>query len=42
MQLEILTYLHDIQCSIDSVFEYLGEDRNFNNYLLNKLLRRGI
>jgi uncharacterized protein with HEPN domain len=42
MQLEILTYLHDIQCSIDSIFEYLGENRNFNIYLSNKLLRRGI
>ena len=42
MQLEILTYLHDIQSSIDSIFEYLGENRNFNIYLSNKLLRRGI
>ena len=42
MQLEVLTYLHDIQSSIDSIFEYLGENRNFNIYLSNKLLRRGI
>ena len=42
MQLEILTYLHDIQSSIDSIFDYLGENRNFNVYLSNKLLRRGI
>jgi len=42
MQLEILTYLHDIQTSIDSIFDYLGEKRDFNIYLSNKLLRRGI
>jgi len=42
MQLEVLTYLHDIQTSINSIFEYLGENRNFNIYLSNKLLRRGI
>ena len=34
--------MHDIQSSIESIFEYLGENRNFNIYLSNKLLRRGI
>ena len=42
MQLEILKYLHDIKTSIDSIDEYLGEDKDFNIYLSNKLLRRGI
>ncbi|MEI6752630.1 MAG: HepT-like ribonuclease domain-containing protein [Paludibacter sp.] len=42
MQLDVLTYLLDIQNSIDSINEYLGENRNFNVYLSNKLLRRGI
>jgi uncharacterized protein with HEPN domain len=42
MLLETLTYLHDIQISIESIDEYLGENRNFNVYLSNKLLRRGI
>ncbi len=42
MQLEILTYLHDIQSSINSISEYLGDKKNFNIYLSNKLLRRGI
>lgn len=42
MQLDILSYLHDIQVSIESIDEYLGENRNFNVYLSNKLLRRGI
>lgn len=42
MQIEILTYLHDIEISIDSIYDYLGENRDFNNYLSSKLLRRGI
>jgi uncharacterized protein with HEPN domain len=42
MQREILKYLHDIQVSINSIFEYLGEKRDFNEYKKNKLLRRGI
>ena len=42
MQREILKYLHDIKESIDSIGEYLGEERDFNNYKNNKLLRRGI
>jgi uncharacterized protein with HEPN domain len=42
MQLEIQKYLFDIQSSIDSINEYLGDKRDFNTYLSNKLLRRGI
>jgi len=42
MQLDILTYLYDIQNSIDSINEYLGEKGNFQEYQSNKLLRRGI
>ena len=42
MQLEVKKYLYDIQISINSIFEYLGEKRDFNEYLSNKLLRRGI
>ena len=42
MQREILKYLLDIKDSIDSIFEYLGENRDFNEYKSNKLLRRGI
>jgi uncharacterized protein with HEPN domain len=42
MQLEIQKYLFDIQTSIDSINEYLGEKRDFNSYKANKLLRRGI
>jgi len=42
MQLDIQKYLFDIQVSIDSVFEYIGDKRDFNNYKTNKLLRRGV
>lgn len=42
MQLEIQKYLYDIQTSIDSINEYLADKRDFNTYLTNKLLRRGI
>jgi len=34
--------LFDIKTSIDSINEYLGENRDFNAYKTNKLLRRGI
>ncbi len=42
MQREILKYLLDIQESINSIFEYLADKRDFNEYKSNKLLRRGI
>lgn len=42
MQREILKYLHDIRELIDSIYEYLGDESNFNYYQANKLLRRGI
>ncbi len=42
MQLEIKKHLFDIKTSIDSINEYLGADRNFNDYQGNKLLRRAI
>ncbi len=42
MKREIKKYLFDINTSIDSVFEYLGGERNFLEYQRNKLLRRGI
>jgi uncharacterized protein with HEPN domain len=42
MQLEIQKYLYDIQLSIDSINEYLGDKRDFTTYQNNKLLRRGI
>lgn len=42
MPREILKYLLDIQESINSIYEYLGDKRDFNDYKSNKLLRRGI
>lgn len=42
MQHSIQMYLHDISNSIDSIFEYLGHDRNFNDYESKKLLRRAV
>ena len=42
MQLEIQKFLFDIKTSIDSINEYLGENRDFNTYKANKLLKRGI
>lgn len=42
MHLEIQKYLFDIQTSINSINEYLGDKRNFFTYQNNKLLRRGI
>ena len=42
MQRKILKYLFDIQESINSIYDYLGDKRDFDDYKSNKLLRRGI
>jgi uncharacterized protein with HEPN domain len=42
MQREAKKYLFDIKESIDSIGEYLDNKYDFNIYLENKLLRRGI
>ncbi|HUX57568.1 MAG TPA: HepT-like ribonuclease domain-containing protein [Bacteroidales bacterium] len=42
MQLEIQKHLFDIKTSIDSINDYLGENRDFNEYKINKLLKRAI
>jgi len=42
MQLKISKYLLDIRTSIDSIYEYIGEQRNFDVYLANKQLRRSV
>jgi uncharacterized protein with HEPN domain len=42
MQLEIQKYLFDIQLSIESINEFLGDKRDFTSYQNNKLLRRGV
>lgn len=42
MQRKIKKYLFDIQESINSIYEFLEDKKNFNEYATNKLLRRGI
>lgn len=42
MELEIKKFLFDIRESIDSIENYLGDKRDFNAYLTNKMLRRAI
>ena len=42
MELEIKKYLFDIQESIASIEQYLGDKRDFNIYASNKMLRRAI
>ncbi len=35
-------HLYDIKTSIDSIFEFVGEERNFYDYQKNKLVRRAV
>lgn len=42
MQRDILKYLYDIQESINSINEFLGDTKDFSMYQSNKLLRRAI
>jgi len=42
MKPEIKKHLYDVNVSINSIFEYLGNKRDFKEYLNNKLLRRAI
>jgi len=42
METEIKKFLFDIHESIDSIEKYLGNKRDFNVYVANKMLRRAI
>jgi uncharacterized protein with HEPN domain len=42
MQREILKYLLDIHVSINSINDFLGDNRDLNSYKANKLIRRGV
>ena len=42
MKREVKKYLYDIRTSIESIYDFLGEERDFSEYQNNKLLRRGI
>lgn len=42
MQHKVRSYLHDIMEAIVSIEEYVGKQRNFDDYLKNKQLRRAV
>lgn len=42
MQIEIQKYLYDINVSIDSINDYLGEKKDFTVYKASKQLRRAV
>ncbi len=42
MQLEVQKYLYDMLSSINSINEFLGDNRDFNQYKENRLLRRAV
>ena len=42
MEVEVKKFLFDIKIAIESIESYLGETRNFNNYLNDKMLRRAV
>jgi uncharacterized protein with HEPN domain len=42
MKPEIKKHLYDVNVAINSIYEYLGDQRDFTEYLNNKLLRRAI
>jgi hypothetical protein len=42
MKPEMLKYFHDILGSIESIESFLGDHRDFNRYLEDKMLRRAV
>ncbi|MBK7479175.1 MAG: DUF86 domain-containing protein [Bacteroidales bacterium] len=42
MNVEIKKFLYDIRESIESIENYLGNERDFSVYLSNKMLRRAV
>ncbi len=42
MKIEIKKFLFDIHESIASIEQYLGDKRDFNVYMANKMLRRAV
>ncbi|HBE40238.1 MAG TPA: hypothetical protein DDW27_03390 [Bacteroidales bacterium] len=42
MKLEIKKLLYDIKESVESIEYYLGEKRDFNIYIADKMLRRAV
>lgn len=42
MKLEVKKFLYDIKESIESIENYLGDKRDFNIYISDKMLRRAV
>jgi uncharacterized protein with HEPN domain len=42
MQHDVRKYLLDISTSIESINDFIGDDKNFNAYESNKLVRRAV
>jgi len=42
MQHDVRKYLLDISTSIESINDFIGDDKNFNAYESNKLVRRDV
>jgi uncharacterized protein with HEPN domain len=42
MQIKIQKYLYDIKVAIDSIADYIGENKDFDAYKMNKQLRRAV
>ncbi len=42
MKLEIRKFLYDIKESIESIENFLGDKRDFNIYIADKMLRRAV
>jgi uncharacterized protein with HEPN domain len=42
MEADVKKYLYDIQISIESIFDFLGDRRDFSDYQNSKMLRRAV
>jgi len=42
MEADVKKYLYDIQISIESIFDFLGERRDFLDYQNSRMLRRAV
>ena len=42
MEADVKKYLYDIQISIESIFDFLGDRRDFFDYQNSKMLRRAV
>lgn len=42
MKPDIKKYLHDMITSVNAIYSFIGEKRDFNEYSTNKMLRRAV